>query len=228
MKYFIFIIILFFLVSGCEWIDSITKPPATPLMIQDFEGEDLTPDGAEPVNIWGFVDYSYLYNGDGNEDGINETTNEITAFSITSDGADSTSRSVSIMYNIGDNDTLDYDGAAIAGYGTYSDSPMDLSDSSGISFYAKGTGILTLTVAVRTTEQMAINENNDYIFTVIITGDWAYYTVPWENLVAPDWGNNIPPIDPSQVELINLKVEEFYGVQTSGEFSIDEIATYMD
>jgi hypothetical protein len=197
------------------------------LMIQDFESEEVTPEGAAPVNVWGQFDYTYCYNGDENDNGTNGMVNEITAFSITTNGAGVTTRSATIAYNIGDNDTIEYEGPAIAGYGTLPGFPVDLSDSAGISFYAKGTGIFFLIVGVRTTEQIAIFEDNAYVATVAISDTWQQFFIPWENLIAADWGFNIPPIDPSQVELINLTVEEPSGTQTAGEFSFDEIATYV-
>ena len=113
-----------------------------------------------------------------------------------------------------------------AAYVTVADGPVDLSAYQGLSFYAKGIGIDKMNIQITTTEQMAICEPNRYYTSVTLQGDWNLYTIPWSTFVADDWGLNMPPFDPAQIEWFYFNVEELSGIQTNGEFSLDDIAAF--
>jgi hypothetical protein len=105
--------------------------------------------------------------------------------------------------------------------------PYDASRYGGISFYAKGTG--TVTVSVATSPTVPLNAGGtctvscfDYYAVYIdLTDSWVPYEIPWEELAQDGWGT---PVDFSPAEVMYFEFE--FGENVDFDLYVDDLSFF--
>jgi len=189
--------------TGQVWIDEVqietnlTTKPTVYSIIADAENSDTTKLGT----LW----YSYADNSS------TVSTGNKREFIMSSPGANGTNHAAKINYTL----------AQWVGFGfTLNKSdpfePYDLTGSTGISFYHKGTGVQ---LGIATT---AVT-NAKFICNVPAHTDWTKVSLRWESFRQPAWGSPQVPFDISQVRSFDWEVNSSIGSPYRGEVWIDEV-----
>ncbi|OGI11025.1 MAG: hypothetical protein A2Y40_00065 [Candidatus Margulisbacteria bacterium GWF2_35_9] len=153
---------------------SATPIPATVtasigVMLDNFEDGDTQ-------NKFGH--YWYTFNDTGNGG------NSVVAMQINAlDAANGTTVSNRVNYTLGNNIYADRF-AAVATDVTANSAELNMSQYSGLVFYAKGSGN-QMNVVLRSG---IVTDNDDFVYTINTTSDWVRYIIPFTSFSQSGWG----------------------------------------
>jgi hypothetical protein len=106
------------------------------------------------------------------------------------------------------------------GLGTTFIPELDVTGTTGISFWAKGEAPLTVSINVGTTE---VTDNGNFAALVPLTAAWAKYTVKLEDLKQPTWAKKVP-FNPAQVKSVGFGISKTDNATlASGAFHLDNL-----
>jgi hypothetical protein len=106
--------------------------------------------------------------------------------------------------------------------------PYDGSAYSGVSFYAKGTGPLTIKVKSAPTAPAAeggtcaINCYDHFKRDIVLSAVWTRYDIAWTDLAQGGWGTRAT-FSPSALIGINFEVVTMPGMPITFDFWIDDL-----
>ena len=144
--------------------------------------------------------YWYDYSGSG-----------VSSHSIVSTGANSTEHSIKFTYS-------DIENYAGIGFSLYpNERAVDLSGSTGISFYHKGDPVIVEFCTGR------ITDNSYHIYEVLGHQDWTLVTINWSDIYGPGWGQG-DNIDFDKEKLYSGVIRvQWKATSSTGSFWIDEV-----
>lgn len=101
------------------------------------------------------------------------------------------------------------------------DSLWDFSSATGLSFFAKGAGEVTVSIESQILDDLG--EYNHYGATITLSEQWQHYTIPFDVLVFPF--NTPPPLSWQEVSEA-IKRIEITVVNANAEFWIDDLTVH--